>query len=193
MANDLYYFDSRAQMQITHHSQTAIITQGSTTYMKIEEGFASLESRLERGISIQLGRRLAVSDCHSSPHDDLLHQKPSCRCIHVVRKRRTASKRFSISRNMFGFKVSASFEVDMGSSYALKLTPSLDFRAVVPYDAPAFKLVDKIRRVDINFQPEFMPDLVNATIVELQQLYSEGKARPSDMNPSGLIILHVRF
>lgn len=177
-------------MQINRHSHTEIITQGSTTYMRIEEGFASLESRME---TIELGRRLAVSDCHSSPPENLLCQKPSCRCIHVVRKRRTASKRFSISRNMFGFKVSASFEVDMGSSYALKLTPSLDFRAVVPYDAPAFELIDRIREMDFNFQPELMPDLVNTTIVELRQLYSEGKARPSDMNPNGEIILHVRF
>lgn len=177
-------------MQINRHSHTEIITQGSTTYMRIEEGFASLESRME---TIELGRRLAVSDCHSSPPENLLCQKPSCRCIHVVRKRRTASKRFSISRNMFGFKVSASFEVDMGSLYALKLTPSLDFRAVVPYDAPAFELIDRIREMDFNFQPELMPDLVNTTIVELRQLYSEGKARPSDMNPNGEIILHVRF
>ena len=180
----------RAQMQITSHSHATILTQGSATHMKIEEGFASLDSRLEREISINPGQRLTNSDCRSSPPECLHHQMPFCRCRHVVRKGRVAIRRFCISNNMFGFNVSASLEVSMGSR-ALKIARSLSLRAVVPFDSPAFELIDKIRRVDFNFQPELMPDLVDTTIVELRQLYSEGKARPSDINPRGPLILHV--
>lgn len=177
-------------MQITSHSHAAILTQGSATHMKIEEGFASLESRLDRDISIKPGQRLTSPDCRSSPPECLHHQMTSCRCSHGVREGRIAIRRFCIANNIFGFNVSASLEVSMGS-HALKIAPSLSLRAVVPFDSPAFELIDKIRRVDFNFQPELMPDLVDTTIVELCQLYSEGKARPSDINPHGLSILYV--
>lgn len=158
--------------------------------MKVEEGFARLKSRLDSGISIQLGQRISSFDARSSTPEDSLHQISSSHCHHVVRKDCTTKSWFRISRHMFGYNVSASFDVSVGS-HGLKLNPSLAFHTLVPFDAPAFQLIDKIRCLDINYPPELMPGLIDTTIVGLRQLYSDGKAKPSDLNPRGLSVVQI--
>lgn len=181
MATNVPNVGIRAQMQITMASNSAILAQGLATQVMIEQAFTGLKS----------GQLASICHCRGSSFPtDLKQHTPSCRYRQSVYKSRAMRRRFSFISTFFGFNVSALFDFSMGA-HDLKIAPSLTLRAVVPFHAPAFALIDKLRRINWNSKEEVVLDLADTTIVQLRQLYAEGKASPSDINPFGFSILHV--
>lgn len=91
---------------------------------------------------------------------------------------------------MLGYSIAATFSVTRGAG-AFSISPHFMLRAVVPWDSPAFRLLD-MRAADLSKKFSSPVDYANWVIQELDVLFRKGKASPTDVTPSGITLLHVR-
>jgi hypothetical protein len=100
------------------------------------------------------------------------------------------TRSFGLKVTMFSRLLSGiiqlSFEATTGSG-GFSLGRPLYFRAVVPYDSPAFALIEELEPPD----PKLSLGDVLALASELRKLYRNGDASPYDVNPCGETLLHV--
>lgn len=73
------------------------------------------------------------------------------------------------------------------------ISPQLNFRALVPDDSPAFKLLAKENLINImnGSLPESLIEYFENTLQLLYQLFENKKASPTDINASGETLLSV--
>ncbi|KAJ1707815.1 hypothetical protein NYO67_10013 [Aspergillus flavus] len=169
-----------AQTQILNASTAAILARNLGTQTNMEQSF-----NLTRPVPDHRCRCVAstaVSRHHSS----------SCNYRRSVYGSHNAAKRFSFICTFFGLGVSASITI-FKEPRGFRVAPHLAFRATVPFDSPAFVLVDKLAYSDPNSTSESAISLVNTVTAQLYQLYDEGKAQPSDIDPEGRSILHTLY
>ncbi|PYI01492.1 hypothetical protein BO78DRAFT_401250 [Aspergillus sclerotiicarbonarius CBS 121057] len=95
--------------------------------------------------------------------------------------------RYVICNRLLRFSVNASLNIAYGAG-GLSINPQLNFRAVVPDDAPVFKaLSDAVKKMHKS------PDtaIIDDTTKVILQLFRAGKASPTDSLSDGQTILHV--
>ncbi|KAB8203410.1 FAD binding domain-containing protein [Aspergillus parasiticus] len=185
----LYPFRQKALVSthILNASTAAILARNLATQTNMEQSFANLEQKLDnRNLTrpvpdhrCRCVASTAVSRYHSS----------SCNYRRSAYSSHNAAKRFSFICTFFGLSVSASISI-FKERRGFRVAPHLTFRVTVPFDSPAFVLVNKLGCGGPNSTSESAVNLVNTVIAQLYQLYDEGKARPSDIDPEGRSILH---
>ncbi|KAE8315369.1 FAD binding domain-containing protein [Aspergillus transmontanensis] len=174
--------------QILNASTAAILAQNLGTQTNMDQSFANLEQKLDNQ---NLTRPVPDHRCHRAAATAVSgHHSSSCNYRRSVYGSRNAAKRFSFICTFFGLSVSASISI-FKEPRGFRVAPHLTFRATVPFDSPAFVLVNKLAYSDPNSTSESAVNLVNTVIAQLYQLYDEGKAQPSDIDPEGSSILHA--
>ncbi|KAB8226569.1 FAD binding domain-containing protein [Aspergillus novoparasiticus] len=173
--------------QILNASTAAILARNLGTQTNMEQSFANLEQKLDNQ---NLTRPLPDHRCHCAAATAVSrHHSSSCNYRRSVYGSRNAAKRFSFICTFFGLSVSASISI-FKEPRRFRVAPHLTFRATVPFDSPAFVLVNKLAYSDPNSTSESAVNLVNTVITQLYQLY-DGKAQPRDIDPEGRSILHI--
>ncbi|KOC18145.1 hypothetical protein AFLA70_156g002152 [Aspergillus flavus AF70] len=177
-----------AQTQILNASTATILARNLGTRKNMEQSFANLEQKLDNQ---NLTRPVPDHRCHCAASTAVSrHYSSSCNYRRSVYGSRNAAKRFSFICTFFGLSVSASMSI-FKERRGFRVAPHLTFRATVPFDSPAFMLVRKLAYIDPNSTSESAVNLVDTVIAQLYQLYDEGKAQPSDIDPWGSSILHA--
>ncbi|KAE8329615.1 FAD binding domain-containing protein [Aspergillus sergii] len=179
--------------QILNASTAAILARNLGTQTNMEQSFANLEqsfTNLEQKLDNQNLTR-PVPDhrcrCAASTAVSRHHSSHYRRSVYGYRN---AAKRFSFICTFFRLSISASISI-FKEPRGFRVAPHLTFRATVPFDSPAFVLVDKLACDDPNLTSQSAVNLVNTVIAQLYQLYDDGEAQPSDIDPEGRSILHT--
>ncbi|KAL3458404.1 hypothetical protein BJX64DRAFT_266727 [Aspergillus heterothallicus] len=127
--------------------------------------------------------------CRCETNSFPARHKPWCTARSQSREREILllSVRRAVCNKLLRFSVAVSLSVTKGAG-GLSISPTLQFRAVVPDNSPAFKLLS-------NASPKFwLPQdmrLIRKTHHDLFQLFEKGLASPSDTLQNGDTLLHV--
>ncbi|OJJ51815.1 hypothetical protein ASPZODRAFT_163589 [Penicilliopsis zonata CBS 506.65] len=108
---------------------------------------------------------------------------PTCPRFRSSKQSQTNSNKWSFTSQLLGMSVSVMFASNTGNG-GFSICPLLHFRAIVPYDHPSFKAIAELRKPFITIE-----DIEN-TINKLHDLFSRGKASPTDVDSNGKTILH---
>lgn len=98
--------------------------------------------------------------------------------------------RLSYSGPLLAGALLISMSMTCGSG-GFSISPTLAFSPTVPFNAPAFEVIDfrfpeSYSAFDVEAACQFAKQ-------ELSRLYRDGKASPYDLDEEGNTILHVRF
>jgi hypothetical protein len=113
-----------------------------------------------------------------------------CPLYSSSRKTQTLEARFNFCSKFLGFSLKTAISLTKGAG-GLSIAPQLSFRAVVPSDSPAFKLVDWHPAPMDGPQPFSSQKMLELTLQQLCQLFYQGRGSPTDVTPDGNTILHV--
>ncbi len=92
---------------------------------------------------------------------------------------------------MLNISIRATLSIVTGAG-GLSISPRLSFRNTVPYDSPAFKLLQQVRISDHDHvDSSTMSRFLKTTLRQLYQLFSDRKASPQDETKYGETLLHV--
>ena len=103
----------------------------------------------------------------------------------------TLGVKYTYCTRVLGYSIAATFSVGRGAG-GLSISPYLILRAVVPRDSPAFRLLDLSvwdRNNKLRFSSPF--DHVNWILQQLNLLFQDGKASPTDVTSDGTTLLYV--
>jgi hypothetical protein len=114
--------------------------------------------------------------------------KAGCSLYIPGQKTRILQARQTFCNRLLKFSIVASLNITTGAG-GFAIGPQLKFRAVVPEDSPAFKLIFDSRKsilLSRNIKSK-LQDIYK----KLLQLYQDGRSSPTDTIPGGSTILHV--
>ncbi|KAI0846645.1 hypothetical protein F5Y00DRAFT_271922 [Daldinia vernicosa] len=142
--------------------------------------------------SVMFGRAV-LCDCPKAQHgySSTRHRK-DCPYSFTNKKKRT----FSMSFQAFRRQVIWTWQVEyspLAWARSWQIQRNLTLRATVPYDAPAFTIMSGISfmlhsRMAITIQE--MKSTLQDYLVELQQIFTNGRGWPTDVNESGENLMH---
>lgn len=101
---------------------------------------------------------------------------------------------FTFCNRYLGFSLQVALSLTKGAG-GFSISPRLEFRAIVPFDSPAFSFIHEIgvRAHSRDCHPQDVLDSLESAPRHLLELFSDGKAAPSQINPAGHTLLHVRI
>jgi hypothetical protein len=114
--------------------------------------------------------------------------KAGCPLYIPGQKTRILQARQTFCNRLLKFSILASLNITTGAG-GFAISPQLHFRAVVPKDSPAFKLILDSRRSLINGKN--IKGILQNIYKKLLQVYQDGRSSPTDTIPGGLTVLHV--
>ncbi|KAL1970379.1 hypothetical protein VTN77DRAFT_5539 [Rasamsonia byssochlamydoides] len=99
---------------------------------------------------------------------------------------------FTLINSYLGFSLQVVLSLTRGAG-GCSISPRLNFRSIVPFDSPAFSCIKKIHSMlcDHDRHQQDILDSLKSAPQRLLELFSDGKAAPSDLNPYGETLLHV--
>ncbi|KAI9924721.1 hypothetical protein MW887_006577 [Aspergillus wentii] len=135
-------------------------------------------------------RRCPDTTCLCPQQLDTIYQIhiPSCLFYKSPLSTRVLTKKFTFCSQWLGLSVKAAISFAKGSS-GLSISPLLQFQAIVPHDSGAFGIVS--RPPPLNEKPEAVARFYDYMIHNLQQLFDERKASPTDRERNGMTLLHA--
>lgn len=152
--------------------QSALSVKGTNSLMRCTCRPSKRSSRPR--LPIPTSSFCLESTCHSQ----------GCPLFWTAKKTHT----LSLTLRVWGILLSQTVQATFSGTHpagGCKLEMGLTFRAIVPKDAPAFR---RVWRNIGNGNKHFSADVV---LQEIKQLFSEGKASPTDVNANGWNLLHV--
>ncbi|PIG86531.1 hypothetical protein AARAC_002067 [Aspergillus arachidicola] len=161
-----------AQTQILNASTAAILARNLGTQTNMEQRFANLEQKLDK------------------PEFDPPRTRPSLRLRGINRSPETSLTFLQLSSKCLRLsQCCKALFVYLQILWVECLCLNIDLQRAARIQT--FVLVYKLAYSDPNSTSESAVNLVNTVTAQLYQLYDEGKAQPSDIDPEGRSILHI--
>lgn len=119
----------------------------------------------------------------------------TCPCFARSARTTVAKLRMGGCWALLAGAIEASIAITRGAG-GLSIGPNLRCAHVVPYDSPAFRLIQSIERRTLSFDLILrhiwqLDTLLESSIYQLQHLFRAGKASPYDVDLDGNTLLHV--
>lgn len=112
----------------------------------------------------------------------------SCPVYRVSRKAQYLETGINFCSSYLGFSVQATMSITKGAG-GVSIGSRLNVRNIVPFNSPAFACLSKGLKAR---QDKDSDGWERSTLQHILQLFNEGKAAPSDVDPYGRTLLHVR-
>jgi hypothetical protein len=162
-----------------------------TNFRKSVQGmYSTCHCRPNKKQSTQRGRWISISSKQEYAHD------PDCPRFAHADYTRSVAAQFTVCNRLVGLCIQAGWQNSRSGGWTT-IAPVLRYRAVVPRDSGAFKILRDaiIATFDIDYRertPERMDYLLSTVSSALQQCFGE-TARPDDVDEYGDGIMQVCF
>jgi hypothetical protein len=162
-----------------------------TNFRKSVQGmYSTCHCRPKKNQSIQRGRWISIFSKQEYAHD------PDCPQVAHADYTRSVAAQFTVCNRLVGLCIQAGWQNSRSGGWTT-IAPVLRYRAVVPRDSGAFKILrdalDAI--ISIGYRertPERMEYLLSTVSSTLQRCFGE-TARPNDVDENGNGIMNVCF
>jgi hypothetical protein len=119
------------------------------------------------------------------------HHVPQCPQFRYAQQVDTLGARYTYCVRTLGFSIAAIFSIKRGAG-GLSISPNLTLRAVVSEASPAFQLLDSVNWLSNGDEMFSNPsDHVNWILQQLNTLFQDGKASPTDVTSDAKTLLAV--
>lgn len=151
-------------------------------------------STMKTSSSVMSGRAI-LCDCPKARHgySSTRHRK-DCLYSFTNKKKRTFSTKFQAFRHQVIWTWQVEYS-PLAWARSWQIHRNLTLRATVPDSAPAFTIASEIRSNIVFEEIVTLQELGSALqdyLVKLQQIFTNGKGWPTDVNESGRNLMHVR-
>jgi hypothetical protein len=162
-----------------------------TNFRKSVQGmYSTCRCRPNKKKSTQRGRWISISSKQEYAHD------PDCPRFAHADYTQSVAAQFTVCNRLVGLCIQAGWKNSRSGGWTT-IAPVLRYRAVVPRDSGAFKIlqdaIDAIFRIySLERSPERMDYLLSTVSSTLQRCFGE-TARPNDVDEDGNGIMNVCF